>query len=325
MPAALSTLKVAVGGSVYQMGMGGLHSTESTAYHLTNEQVGLFDFDVSSYYPAIILNCGLYPEHLGESFLDIYRNLVAERLAAKRAGDMVKANALKITVNGSFGKLGSPYSALYSPDLMVQVTVTGQLSLLMLIEMLERYDLNVVSGNTDGIVVRTERHKIELMQTIIARWEKRTGFEMEMSEYVGLYCRDVNNYIAIKPDGSVKTKGVFSPASLNKNPQNEICSIAMIEYLKYGTPFEDTIRNCEDITKFLMVRTVKGGAMYGKKYLGKAVRWYHAKGSKMAITYRNNQNQVAMTYGSKPFMDLEGGFPDDIDYQWYIKECYTLF
>ena len=37
------------------------------------------------------------------------------------------ANALKIVVNGSFGKFGSRYSILYSPDLMLQVTITGQL------------------------------------------------------------------------------------------------------------------------------------------------------------------------------------------------------
>jgi hypothetical protein len=44
------------------------------------------------------------------------------------------ADSLKITINGSFGKLGNYYSALYAPDLMVQVTVTGQLALLKLIE-----------------------------------------------------------------------------------------------------------------------------------------------------------------------------------------------
>lgn len=60
----------------------------------------------------------------------------------------------KIVLNGTFGKLGSKYSFLYSPNLMIQVTITGQLALLMLIEALEAAGISVVSANTDGIVSR---------------------------------------------------------------------------------------------------------------------------------------------------------------------------
>ena len=87
-------------------------------------------------YPSIILNLGLYPKHLGTAFLEVYRSLVERRLAAKKEKRTVEANTLKIVINGSFGKLGSKWSTLYSPDLMLQVTLTGQLSLLMLIERL---------------------------------------------------------------------------------------------------------------------------------------------------------------------------------------------
>ena len=75
-------------------------------------------------------------------------------------------NALKVTVNGSFGKFGSPYSVLYSPDLLVQVTVTGQLSLLMLIQWMESQGISVVSANTDGVVVKCPKSKEELMVKI---------------------------------------------------------------------------------------------------------------------------------------------------------------
>lgn len=325
MPKDLVTLKVAIGSSVYQMGMGGLHSTESATYHVATEEMDIYDWDVASYYPSIILACKLYPEQLGPEFLSAYQEIVTERLEAKRAGNKILADLLKIVVNGSFGKLGSPYSALYSPDLMVQVTVTGQLALLMLIDMMEKYGIAVVSGNTDGIVIKCPTDKVDTMQATIEKWERRTGFAMEKSKYVGIYSRDVNNYIAIKEDGSVKMKGCFSPASLDKNPQNEVCSMAMIEYLKFGTPFEDTIRNCEDITKFITVRSVAGGAMKDKQYLGRAVRWYIAKGAKGAITSKTNGNQVALSAGAKPLMELPESFPDDIDYSYYIKACRDLF
>jgi DNA polymerase elongation subunit (family B) len=58
---------------------------------------------------------------------------------------------MKIAANGVFGKLGSPWSILYAPHLMVAVTLTGQLALLMLIERAERMGISVVSANTDGV------------------------------------------------------------------------------------------------------------------------------------------------------------------------------
>src|ERR1017187_7366641 len=141
------------------MGIGGLHSAESGVAHVAGSNYMLIDRDVTSYYPSIILNLGLYPQHMGEAFLTVYRSLVERRVAAKKAGDKVTAESLKIAVNGSFGKLGSKWSALYAPDLLIRVTITGQLSLLMLIEMIELAGLPVLSGNTDGILVKCHKDR----------------------------------------------------------------------------------------------------------------------------------------------------------------------
>lgn len=325
MPDELSKLRINIGKSTYNMGIGGLHSMEKSSFHVADEDVDIYDWDVDSYYPRIILNCGLYPRSIGEGFLDVYSKIVTERLEAKAKGDKVKADSLKICVNGSFGKLGSPYSVLYSPELMIQVTVTGQLSLLMLIEQMEEYGLSVVSGNTDGIVLLCPKGKEKRMYRVIRKWEERTGFTMSKAKYAGIYSRDVNNYIAIKEDGSVKTKGTFSPPSISKNPENEICSIAIIEYLKFGTPFKETICSCEDISKFITLRSVNGGAVKDGEYIGKAIRWYHSKSVNGSINYKTNGNQVPMTDGARPIMNMGGKFPDDVDYNWYVDKCYKMF
>jgi DNA polymerase elongation subunit (family B) len=326
MPEALTKLKVKIGNSIYNMGMGGLHSTEKTSYHVTNDKFSIWDWDVTSYYPSIILRCGLYPKQLGTAFLDVYEKIVIERVAAKAAKDKVKADVLKIVVNGSYGKLGSPYSTLYAPDLMVQVTVTGQLALLMLIDMMEQKGIAVVSGNTDGIVLKCPVGKEDMMRYIIKRWEKQTGFDMEHTTYAGIYARDVNNYIAIKDDGEVKLKGCFAPAGIAKNPENEICTIAMINYIKYGTPFRHTIRNCFDITKFVTVRSVNsGGAEMNGVYIGKALRWYHTTNKVEAIRRCDNKDRIPLTEGCIPIMDITGEFPKDIDYDWYENKCSELF
>lgn len=261
----LAAAKIAIGKAVYKIGSGGLHSTESQACHVAGSDYVLSDHDVASYYPYIILNLGLYPPQMGPAFLTVYKSIVDRRIAAKRAGDKKTADMLKIVINGSFGKLGSKYSALYAPDLLVQVTVTGQLALLMLIEMFELSGIAVVSANTDGIVVKTPRGQLWLRDSIIAWWEKATGFETEAAEYKALFSRDVNNYIAFKPDGEAKLKGAYAPpepvAGSWPNPANEISVNAVVAYLRDGTPIESTVRACTDIKQFVTIRTVKGGAV----------------------------------------------------------------
>lgn len=263
MPAELAEANVCIGNSVYRMGIGGLHSSESSTFHLADDDTLLIDRDVASYYPAIILGQGLYPKHLGENFLKVYRKIVERRLAAKRAGDKVTADALKITINGSFGKFGSKWSTLYSPHLMIQVTVTGQLSLLMLIESLELAGIPVVSANTDGVVIKCPKSKVDDLNLCVATWERITGFETEETRYSALYSRDVNNYVAIKTDGGVKLKGAYAEPGLQKNPTNQIAVEAAVSYLTEGLSPEIKVKSCRDVTKFVTVRQVQGGAIYG--------------------------------------------------------------
>jgi len=250
-----------VGDTTYTIGLGGLHSTESEVYHLSDEDNLLIDEDASSFYPSLILQMGMYPEALGSEFLIVYKDITDTRLAAKRRKDKLVADSMKIMINGTYGKLGSQFSIFYAPHLLLQTTLTGQLSLLMIIEIAELMGIPVVSANTDGVLFKCPRSKIEILNKIIAAWENLTGFEMEAAHYDSIYNRDVNNYVAFKSDGEIKRKGSFKASDLEKNPEREICVEAFIAYLKDKVPFEKTIRECKDITKFLMARTVKGGAV----------------------------------------------------------------
>lgn len=260
-PPALAGAVIKIGRGEYRMGIGGLHSSETCAAHWATDDTVLMDVDVASYYPSIILRCMLYPKHMGQAFLDVYQGIVDKRLAAKKAKDTVVADALKITINGSFGKLGSMWSSLYAPDLMIQTTVTGQLALLMLIERMEATGIEVVSANTDGIVLKFGKAKHDVVEANIKWWEATTGFAMEATKYRALLSRDVNNYIAIKDGGGTKGKGAFADVALSKNPQAQICVTAVKQFLDKGVPLAQTIIECRDVRQFLVVRTVKGGAI----------------------------------------------------------------
>jgi hypothetical protein len=325
MPPELNELAIPIGKGVYRMGIGGLHSSEKCVTHVSDEEFILLDRDVESYYPAIILNLGLFPAQLGTNFLTVYRGIVNRRLAAKKAKNKVVADSLKITVNGTYGKLGSKYSVLYAPDLSIQVTITGQLSLLMLIERLELQGVEVLSANTDGIVVRCPRKREAEVEGIFKQWEADTGFKTEEVRYKSIHSRDVNSYIAIKEAGGTKAKGAYSSASLHKNPTNSICVRAVEAFLMQGTPLETTVLESRDIREFVTVRQVKGGAVKVQEdlteYLGKAIRWYYAKDISGEIVYARSGNKVPRSEGAKPLMVLPDTFPEDVDHAWYCEEA----
>lgn len=320
MPEWLSETKIRIGETDYQMGIGGLHSCESSRAIVAADDEALADFDVASYYPSIILRLKLAPEKMGKDFLQVYQGIVRRRLEAKRSGDKLTADTLKIVVNGSFGKLGSMFSALYAPQLMMQVTLTGQLCLLMLIERLEARGCKVVSANTDGIVVLFKKTQENVVDEVCFDWMLDTSFELERADYKGLYSRDVNNYIAVKKDGSTKRKGVFSEPGLMKNPEFTIVSDAVAAYLATAKPVEETVKLCRNITKFIAIRRVDGGAVWREQYLGKTVRFYYSTEVRQDenIAYAKNKNKVPRSNGAKPAMTLPEQFPADVHHDRYI-------
>lgn len=307
---------IRIGNTEYQMGIGGLHSTESNRSVREDYRHVLLDADCASYYPAIILSLGLYPPDIGPVFLDVYRQIRDDRVAAKKeakalkkAGSQDKARlnhlsvidkGLKIALNGCFGSLGSPYKIVYAPHLLISVTLTGQLALLMLIERAEAAGIEVVSANTDGVLFRCPRHMFDgidgdrlrpsALEEITSRWEQETQFDLEFVRYRGIYNLSVNSYFAIKHDGGHKRKGPlanpwnphpddFDPVrgQLMKNPQTPICSDAALNYIKHGTPIRETIRGCTDVRQFVTVIKVTSGATWRDDYLGKVVRYYYGR------------------------------------------------
>lgn len=266
MTSELENAIIRIGGTAYKIGIGGLHSMESSMVHYASDDYTLTDHDVASYYPSLILRTGIYPAQIGEMFIQIYHSWYDRRLAAKRNGDKKTANSLKTLLNGTFGKLGSMWSIFYAPSEMIQVTITGQLSLLMLIAELESCGISVVSANTDGIVIKCHRTMQVVRDDIVRWWESVTGFETERADYRLLASRDVNSYVAVKTDGEVKLKGAYAPAEPGAsgwpNPTGQVCVDAVVAYLKDGTDMATTIRACTDVRQFVYVRSVKGGGSY---------------------------------------------------------------
>jgi hypothetical protein len=89
-----------IGEKRYAIGMGGLHSQEK-CQGVTADEFLIVDVDVTGYYPNLILKNGFTPDRLGAAFLEALQSIVDKRYAAKKSGDKVTADSLKIATNGN--------------------------------------------------------------------------------------------------------------------------------------------------------------------------------------------------------------------------------
>lgn len=322
LPEFLEKETVIVGTGEYQLGVGGIHSVhDKKVCHVMTDDFFITDIDAASYYPTIMINSNLIPQNTGQRFIDEYKAIYERRLEAKRTGDKAKNETLKISLNGTFGKTASRWSPLYSPDLMIAITLTGQLTLLTMIEQIEKRGAVVLSANTDGIAIGGTKQQMRDVSLYVQEFSQLSGFDFEYTPYRCLAMKDVNNYIAVKMDRSTKAKGIYAPLDLKKNPTAPVCAKAVAAWLSKGTSFMDTIKS-SPFVDFLSARSVTGGAVQGSKYLGRVVRWYATTDKSLPpLTYSKNGNRVPKTEGCREAMVIDKDhIPDDLDYDWYLKE-----
>ena len=204
----------------FVFGLGGVHASVESQSFKSCDKFVIKDIDVSGMYPAVANANKFYPEHLGEQFLEPYKQLQVDRKQYKKGSSMNKL--LKLAGNGVYGKSNDIYSCFYDPKYTYSVTVNGQLQALQLVEKLITIPgLKIIQANTDGITALVPRNLLWSFDFYNREWEVETGLTLEEVEYSDMYIRDVNNYIAIKNDGSVKLKGAYwYPKSIHDYEDN---------------------------------------------------------------------------------------------------------
>lgn len=261
-------------GTSYTIATGGLHSNEIPAVYVENSDSIIVDRDVASYYPNMIRSLKVCQKHLiPKAWFRIADTIVDERLEHKhlakdksldvmeRDKHATAAACLKIVANaGIFGKMGSEKSFLCDKKAMYQVTINGQLFLLMLIEKLELAGIHVVSANTDGIVTIVPRELEQTADDICHWWEKHLGLELEFTYYTKYVTEGVNSYLTVKRGGSSKFKGRMNPKmfleDLSKGYNSPIVAKCVTEYFINGTPVMETLRNAKSILDFCRTQNV---------------------------------------------------------------------
>lgn len=236
-------------GNTYSFMKGGLHSENKPEIFEADDEYEIIDWDVSSYYPAIIINNKQYPAHLGKEFLSGYKAMFEKRLELKPLAKKDKkikgiVGALKLAVNSVYGKSSDMQSWIYDRQLTMFTTITGELSLMMLIEKYELNGINVISANTDGVTIKIHKSLIDKMHEINKWWCDITQYELERTDYSKIIFSTVNDYIAIMTNGDVKKKGDFlTDFELHKNKSGRVIPIALEKWFVEGIPVEETILN----------------------------------------------------------------------------------
>src|SRR2546426_11462933 len=132
-------------------------------------------FDFKSLYPSLIRTFNIDPLTFvaGDSQTDVLRTpggaafrrdetgilpdlvgrLAEERAQARRAGDQVASQAIKILMNSLFGVLGSPASRLFSPAVANAITTAGQHVIRLAAEAARRRGHRVIYRDTDSLFV----------------------------------------------------------------------------------------------------------------------------------------------------------------------------
>ena len=191
-----SDLSVVVNGFEFVFGLGGIHGSIESEVVESDDEFVVIDLDVTSYYPSMAIGNRLYPEHLTETFCDVYAHLKEQRV--KYPKKSAENAMLKLALNGVYGDSNNVYSVFYDPLFTMSITLNGQLLLCKLAEKLMRIpDLRLIQINTDGLTIRVPRQHKEVVDSIRGEWESLTKLQLEEAIYSRMFIRDCNNYVAV--------------------------------------------------------------------------------------------------------------------------------
>lgn len=323
-----------------QLGVGGLHTLDRPATFRADAKTMIVDLDVTSYYPSILIVERLFPAHMGPGFVDDMRRLRDMRVAAKKAGHKIVADALKIVVNAAFGKLNDVWSPLRSVPSFLRVVVNGQLFLLMLIERLHLAGFTIISANTDGVTFQCPRTPVSetRLASLVAGWEAETGHALERTDYSVYARRDVNCYVAADTAGDIKVKGAFClqphqgyGLKVKAGPDNTkgdglIVRRAAIAFLINGTPIAETVKTARPEELIYYLRCKNGGTLVvGEAPVGKLARWYVGINGEQLIRVNPNGSKAKIPNGESAIMRMNTEEPMlDVDFAHYIAEAEAL-
>jgi hypothetical protein len=322
-------------------GLGGVHGARASKIYTSNDDMIIMSSDVTSFYPNLAIRNKWAPAHLPQQeFCNLYEWFFEERKKIPKSDP--KNYVYKIILNSTYGLSNDENSFLYDPEFTMRITINGQLSLMMLQEMIceEIPDSFPLLQNTDGLETMIPRNHIEIYMDICKRWEEITNLRLEHDKYSKIILADVNNYIAINDAGKTKCKGRFEFAdlALHKNKSFQVIPKGIYAYFVNGIKPEDFIKSNTNIFDFCGGVKIKGDwSFYEHKVVSgeyliekvqHTIRYFISNTGSKVIKKNNSDNReiqieagkwlqtLMINYEEKPFTEY------DINYDYYLEKIY---
>jgi len=343
--------------NIVKIGLGGIHSDDKA--RIVNPDLinnNFEEHDVGSMYPTAIINNKSYPLHLGPEWLEGYKEIRDERIRLKPLSKKDKhtkmiVDVFKLSLNGGgYGKTGEPYNWQFDPMVKYSTTIKCQLDILLYCQMLYDNipDLYIESYNTDGVNIVYDKKYENIVYKLKTQWEHIINGVLEITPYNKIIRMNVNNYIAIKPNNSVKLKGIFElEKELHKDTSNYIITKAVVDYFVKQIPIVQTIKNADNIYDFLasvrVQNTAQGKWVLFHNYLlnGKIIKEQLQKNNRYYISNlkdhtitknlvepileKNEGKYSFIAVGKNPIplniVTSTKAFDYPIDYNYYIVEA----
>lgn len=285
------------------------HSTgevqQSIWDEITDDSYVYVHWDISSFYPSIMDVYRIAPAHMNEGiFVKLIHWLKETRITAKHSKEDyidgipkdVLAQVLKIVINSIYGKLGFEKGDICDRLAVLKVTINGQLMIMMLCEELELNGIEVMSANTDGIVVKLYKRKKEDFERIATNWKQLTKLDADSEEYKCYINRDINNYVIEELNGKVSYKGALNPnmylVDLQKGYDMPIVAQAVVNYFLYNKPVLETLYECTNILDFCKTQNI---------------------GRQFHVEYTNNGQRQILQRNIRFYVTNRGGIVEKVD------------
>lgn len=323
-------LDIEVAGCPHTFAWGGIHGAVPKYYG----EGYYLHIDVSQYYPSLTVKRNYFSRATSDEGKKRYDMMRLESIRLKSFPELkLKRAGYKLCNNKAYGCMKDQYNPLYDPLMANNICVTGQLSLLLLIEMLEPY-VQLIQSNTDGLIVKLPSlDAYEIVDDIAYKWEQLTGVTLAFDPIIiKIYQKDVNNYLFVNEYGEVESKGAYVKSLSNLDNDLPIVNKAIRKYMIDGTPVEETINAADKLIDFQKIIKLSGKYDYmklgDKTYTNRCFRVFAGtkKGSpiykcKLRTDVADKCDKVASTPLNSFIFNgdiTEMDAPEYLDRGWYI-------
>lgn len=320
-------LRANVYGVDTDFGWGGLHSARKKY----EGEKFIVNSDVSSFYPSIMIEYGLLSRNVQNP--GKFKEIRDTRFKFKKEKNPIE-KSLKLVLNSTYGACLDVNNDLYDQRQGIAICVNGQLLLLDLIEKVELTfgdRAEFIQGNTDGVMFKfNSKEDVDKYLEICKEWSKRTKMNLDHDFITKIIQKDVNNYVYVKEDNSIKSKGAYVKKLSLIDNDLPIVNKAIKEKLINNIEIEKTVNDSNNLIDFQKCIKITGKyshAVYGKENINlKVLRVFASKLSsdKAIMKMKSDGKLEKISYTpDRVFIDnsqvINKEIPNKLDKSWYIK------